>query len=209
MIEYRTLTVGPLETNCYIIWDSQTRNCAIIDPGGDKELIMSCIEANGLSLDYILLTHGHCDHCFCAGSIAQETNNVRVAMHEDDLALINESLAVVGYFYDIDEYVDVHPTDFISEGDTILLGSSKIEVAQTPGHSPGGLCYIADCGVFCGDTIFAGSIGRTDLPGGSYNLLIQSIRSKILALPDETRLYPGHGPATAVGIERKHNPFLI
>lgn len=207
MIQRQRLTVGPLQTNCYVIWDADTRSSAIIDPGGDADIIRDCIDSNNLSVELILLTHGHPDHCFVAGNLVNDYE-VEVAMHEADIVQIEQGMALAEMFYDVSGFVPFTPKKLLVDGDILALGNSQIQVAHTPGHSQGGLCFITDAGVFCGDTIFEGSIGRTDFPGGSHTQLLTSIRTKVLSLADNTTLYPGHGPYTTVGHERVSNPFL-
>ncbi|MGC8863572.1 MAG: MBL fold metallo-hydrolase [Armatimonadota bacterium] len=233
-LRFHVLVVGPLEVNCYILRDEATGKCAIIDPGGDCDRIVSAAGSPGFrspaggeaeyevgptsssetgasakvsGVDWILLTHGHFDHTYCAGDLATRFG-VRVGIHEADVPLLGQGLGVAEMFYDVSGCVPVTPTDLLADGQTITLGESKIKVIHTPGHSPGGLSFATEAGVFCGDALFAGSIGRTDFPGGSFERLIASIRSKLLTLPDSTPLYPGHGPATSVGTERKNNPYL-
>lgn len=206
-IEFRAFAVGPLGTNCYLVWDKETRKAGIIDPGGNKEQIASCVTDLGLDVEWVLLTHGHFDHVFYAGDLAREYE-ARIGMHAADVSQLTENLGIAEMFYDLSSYVDVTASDFLDDGAVVNLGSSQIQVRHTPGHSQGGLCFITDAGVFCGDTIFAGSIGRTDFPGGSHSQLIDSIKTQILTMPDDTLLYPGHGPSTTVGDERGSNPFL-
>ena len=206
-VEYASLVVGPIETNCYVIWDQATRAAAVIDPGGEAERMVAVIDANALHVVRILLTHGHFDHTFCAGDLAKKYG-ARIGMHESDVWLLTDGLGVAEPYYDMSGHVDVTPDDLLRDGDTIALGESTITVLHTPGHSAGGLCFVTDAGIFCGDTIFAGSIGRTDFPTGSHDTLIASITSKLLCLDDATPLLPGHGPATTVGEERRTNPYL-
>ena len=206
-IEYRKLEVGPLGTNCYIIWDAETCRAAVIDPGGNRDEIVDCVEKMSLDVEWVLLTHRHPDHIFSTGDLANKWS-ARIGMHESDYEHLAEMLDVAEMFYDVSKYVHFTPSDFLKHGDTIQLGASQINILHTPGHSQGGICFVTDAGVFCGDTIFASSIGRTDFPGGSHPQIIESIKTHILTLPPETPLYPGHGPATTVGVERKTNPFL-
>ena len=208
MIDFRWLSVGPLGTNCYIIWDRETRKAAIVDPGGDEDVIANEASSLDLAVEWILITHGHPDHCFCAGALASGYD-ARIGMHPADIERMRaEGLEIASMFYDVSTYVEFTPTDLLSDGQVITIGESEVRVLHTPGHSQGGVCFVTDAGVFCGDTIFAGSIGRTDFPGGSFEQIIDSIKTRILTLEDSTRLYPGHGPATTVGEERKSNPFV-
>lgn len=207
MTEFTLLVAGPLGTNCYIVWDSSTRQAAIIDPGGSTEAILRVVSERHLRVERVLLTHGHPDHTFCAGEVAKSLG-ARIAMHESDTALNEAALQLAALYYDMSGYVPFTADDLLRDGDVIDLGETSLEVMHTPGHSPGGLCFVTDVGVFCGDTIFAGSIGRTDFPGGSLDTLLNSIREKLLPLSDDTPLHPGHGPDTTVGSERADNPFL-
>ncbi|MCE5315105.1 MAG: MBL fold metallo-hydrolase [Armatimonadota bacterium] len=206
-LEFSAIEVGMLQVNCYLIWDTPTRKAAIIDPGDDTELIIGAIKTLNLDVERVLLTHGHFDHAFRAGEIASHYG-VRIGMNALDLPILGQILLMGKPFFNVSEYVPFDVSDFINEGDVITLGGSKISVLHTPGHSQGGLCYVTESGVFCGDTIFAGSVGRSDMPGGSHEQLIESIKTKLMVLDDTTPLYPGHGPATSVGRERRTNPFL-
>ncbi len=202
-IRFKRLAVGPIETNCYIIQDESTLDAAIIDPGAAIEIPP---EIQG-RVKFVLLTHGHGDHCFFAGNIANNFN-VPVLVHESDAEHIKEGLKMVEMLYDLSSFVQFSPSKLLKDGDVLHLGESSIEVIHTPGHTPGGVSYATDAGIFCGDTIFAGSIGRTDLGGGSYEQIIESILCKLMTLEDSTVLHPGHGPSTTVGRERATNPFL-
>lgn len=206
-LEVRALTVGPLDTNCYVLWDRETRSAAIIDPGGDCDRIVSVAASLDLRVQWVLLTHGHFDHTFCAGDLAARFG-AGVGLHEADAAILGQSFGIAEMFYDLSEYAPVQPTDLLIDGRLVSLGESELEVIHTPGHSPGGLSFLTELGVFCGDTIFAGSIGRTDFPGGSFEQLIESMRARLLAMDGSTPLFPGHGPATTVGEERRSNPYL-
>lgn len=206
-LDFRVIEVGLLQINCYLLWDVETKKAAIIDPGDDTDTIIDNIKALDLDVEWVLLTHGHFDHTFRVGEIASRYN-VRIGLHPLDLPMLGQSLGLGESFYDFSEYVSFTVTDLINEGDDIHLGNSTIHVLHTPGHSQGGVCYVTDIGVFCGDTIFAGSVGRSDLPSGSHEQLIDSIRTKILPLDDSTPLYPGHGLSTTVGSERRSNPYL-
>jgi hydroxyacylglutathione hydrolase len=206
-IRFDRLVVGPLESNCYVIWDAGTLDAAVIDPGGDKGRIRESVSSHGLRVEHVLLTHGHPDHYFVAGDLAREYG-AEIGMHEADITQVEQGLVIAELFYDVSSFVEFSPSKLLGDGDVLSLGQSSIEVTHTPGHSPGGLCFVTDAGVFCGDTIFAGSIGRTDFPGGSYEQIIASIKAKLLSMTDDTPLHPGHGPSTTVGRERATNPFL-
>lgn len=206
-VEFRTLVVGPLETNCYLVWDVESLEAAVIDPGDDISRISDLVSSLCLRVKYVLLTHGHPDHCFVAGNAARDYS-AEICMHEFDIEQVEQGLVLAEMFYDVSTFVPFLASVLLNDADVLHLGQSPIEVIHTPGHSQGGLCFATDAGVFCGDTIFAGSIGRTDFPGGSYEQIISSIRTRILGMKDETPLYPGHGPATTVGRERVSNPFL-
>lgn len=206
-IRFSTLTAGPFETNCYIIWDSDSFDAAIIDPGGGYDEIIAAVESNGLRVKWILLTHGHLDHAYFVRDLAAHFG-ARIGGHEADIPHIKDTVGMAAMFYDMDSYVPFDLTDLLTDGSVISLGKSSIEVICTPGHSAGGISFVTSAGVFCGDALFAGSVGRTDFPGGDHDQLISSIKSRLLTLKDETPLFPGHGPSTTVGIERARNPYL-
>lgn len=203
----RTIVVSQLEANCYLVVDEATKAAVIIDPGDDPDEIVDAIQNENADLKYILLTHGHFDHSFSAGEL-QQVFDVDVLMHEADIPLLEGSHELVTLLYDIDRYVKPGFGRFLTDGDTITFGEMALRVVHTPGHSQGGLCFIGDGIAFTGDTLFAGSIGRSDLPGGSHPDLIRSIHNKLLTLPDDTIVYPGHGPTSTIGTERTDNPWL-
>lgn len=206
-IRHERLVVGPLQTNCYVLWDSSTGGGVIIDPGGDNDLIQTLVKSLGVRVERILATHGHPDHIFSAGALSR-VYGVGVAMHAADIPVLEESAAIAEMFYDMAAFVPFAPDTLLSDGELVPVGGTEARVIHTPGHSPGGVCFQTEAGVFCGDTLFAGSIGRTDLPGGSYEQLMESIRSALMSLEDSTPVFPGHGPRTTIGAERRSNPFL-
>jgi len=206
-IDYRVIPVGPFEANCFLIWDNATREAGVIDPGGDCESIVALIESLDLKVTRILITHGHPDHTFCAGKLASKYG-ARIVMHPSDVSIAEASRGIAEMYYDMSTYVPFAPDDLARDGVSIPLGESALKVVHLPGHSPGGVAFLADGMLFCGDTIFKDAVGLTDFVGGDWDQLIGSIKARILTLPDDTRLLPGHGPETTVAAERANNPYL-
>jgi glyoxylase-like metal-dependent hydrolase (beta-lactamase superfamily II) len=204
----KRLVVGPLEANCYILWDSSDLSAVVVDPGHDGEVIEKEVKKQGLEVKYIINTHGHFDHIGAAGYL-RERLGVKLAIHTKDVPLL-EAATVQGSYFNVETPPQRAPEVFLEDGTLIEAGSLSIKVLHTPGHTEGGVClYVEDEGVlFTGDTLFAGSVGRTDLPGGSFETLMNSIREKILPLGDSVRVFPGHGPETTVGEEKSLNPFI-
>lgn len=202
------LVVGPLEVNCYIVWDEKTNEATCIDPGGNVDEIIAVLNSDRLVLKYIINTHGHFDH-IGGNSLLKKNTGAKLAIHREDAALLQNAASESAAF-GMDAVSSVPPDIFLNDRDKIKIGNLTLEVTHTPGHTRGGICLlITDCKVlFTGDTIFAGGVGRTDLPGGSYKELLSSIKNKILPLGDNIRLFPGHGPDTTVAREKEFNPFL-
>ncbi len=201
----KRLVVGPLETNAYIIGDETTRQALVVDPGDEPDRILELIKDSGLEVTAIICTHAHFDHIGAAGDIKNATG-AGILIHRDDLEgyeLVRDQAAMWGY--DIDELPA--PDGFIEEGDNIRAGNLSFSAMHTPGHSPGGICLYGEGVIVTGDTIFRGSVGRTDFPGGSVEKLRESFK-RILALPDETVILSGHGPETTVGTEKRENFFV-
>lgn len=202
----KTLVVGPFAVNCYLLSCQKTGEAIIIDPGDEGERISEMIEAENLSPKYVLLTHAHIDHVLGVPDL-QRRFDVRTLMHREDSFLIKNLLAqAVSFGLSIKGTPRID--GYVEEGDVITFGTRSLQVIHTPGHTPGGISLLGKGRVFVGDTLFAGSVGRTDLPGGSYRTLIQSIKSKLFSLDDKVMVYPGHGPTTTIKEERLHNPFL-
>lgn len=207
-VRVHAMEVGPLAVNCYIVEHVSTRKAAVIDPGDDGEAVLGEIGKLGLSVDKILLTHGHFDHVGAVGLI-RKTSGAKVHIHPDDVARMKTARRQ-GMMFGL-WVPDTPPPDvLVGEGDRVAFADREFLVAHTPGHTPGCVSYImgSEKMAFVGDLIFAGSIGRTDLPGGDYDALIRAVREKIFILPGDTVLFPGHGPATTVGEEKRSNPFF-
>jgi hydroxyacylglutathione hydrolase len=202
----RAMEVGPLLENAYIVAHVASAKAVVIDPGEDGEEILRRLSEGGFALDKILLTHGHFDHVG-AVSVLKERTGAKVYAHPDEVDRMLRA-PVQGAMFGIGVRQPPAPDVLIREGDAVPLADREFRVLHTPGHTPGHVAFVAGEIAFVGDLIFAGSIGRTDLPGGSLDQLLRSVREKIFTLPDETVLFPGHGPATTVGEEKRTNPFF-
>ena len=189
----KTLILGPLQVNCYILWE--TEQCLVIDPGFEPEKVMKTCEDLGLKIEAILLTHGHFDHVGGVKKIAEKTG-CQVFLHPDELSL--PPFITSGKLYYTDTY---------AEGDEITLAGMTFTVLHTPGHTPGAVCLHFGDHLFTGDTLFAGSCGRTDLPGGSFATIKASLK-RLASLPGNASIYPGHGEETTLETERKNNPYI-
>jgi glyoxylase-like metal-dependent hydrolase (beta-lactamase superfamily II) len=206
---HEVLPVGMLVCNCSVLGDETTGEAVVIDPGDEVEKVLDVLARHNLRARYIVATHAHLDH---VGGVErlQRATGAAVLMHAADLPLF-EHLDVQAEMLGLSPPGRVDVDRFLKEGDTLRCGSLALQVLHTPGHSPGSLSLHLPGGqakLFSGDTLFQGSIGRTDLWGGSYDEILRSIRSRLLIFPDETPVFPGHGPATTIGHERERNPFL-
>lgn len=201
------LTVGPLQSNCFIVGDEESGEAVIIDPGGDGDMILNTVSRKPWKVTAILNTHAHFDHIAANAFVIKGTGAPLMAPRGDSYFMAKAHIAARMYGLEVD--ATPAPDRLLDDGDFIELGDEKIKVVSTPGHTPGGVTFVTSIGIFPGDAIFAGSIGRTDLPGGDYDTLINSIKTRILSLDDDTPVYPGHGPATTVGRERNYNQFLV
>jgi hydroxyacylglutathione hydrolase len=200
------LVVGPIQSNCYIVGCEKTREAAVIDPGGDADKILITLAKDKLRCLYIINTHGHFDHS-ADNKRLKEVTGAQLLIHPADAPMIlNQSMGGGMWGLHVDN--SPPPDRYLGEGDIITFGDISLKVLHTPGHSPGGISLVTDKMVFVGDTLFAGSIGRTDFPGGDYEGLLRQVRNKIFTLGDDVVVYPGHGPKTTVGRERKTNPFF-
>lgn len=205
-MEFKRLPLGIYQANCYILHDEKTREAAVIDPSGDFPVIKSYVEANGLKIKYIIITHGHGDHIGALSEL-KDYSGATVCIHKEDNEMLMSSeknySADLGY-----SIVEMSADRLLEDEDVLELGDTKLKVIHTPGHSKGGISIYCEGSLFSGDTLFACSIGRTDLAGGSFDEIIDSIKRKLFALPDETAVYPGHGSSSTILTEKKRNPFL-
>jgi glyoxylase-like metal-dependent hydrolase (beta-lactamase superfamily II) len=209
MLEIVPFTLGPAQTNAYLVADTDTKEAVVIDPAWDGEVILAAAQRRGWRIGHLWYTHAHFDHIGGAAAIADALNPLPlVALHPNDHVLWRAGGGGPQFGFRIDPGPE--PTIDFTQGQVLRLGKARFEVRFTPGHTTGHcVLYCADAAVcFCGDLIFAGSVGRTDLPGGDWVTLEKSIREQIYTLPDETRLLSGHGPATTVGKEKASNPFV-
>jgi hydroxyacylglutathione hydrolase len=200
------MEVGPLAVNAYLVEHTATRKAVVIDPGDDGEAILDEVSGLGLTVEKILLTHGHFDHVGAVGLLRERTG-APVHIHPADVDRMTGARRQ-GMIFGLSVSDPPAPDVLVEEGSTVLFEDQEFLVAHTPGHTPGCVSYIVGKMAFVGDLIFAGSIGRTDLPGGDHGKLLESVRTKIFPLPDGTVLFPGHGPATTVGEEKRSNPFF-
>lgn len=203
----KSVVVGPVDVNCYILKDKATGKGAVIDPGGHVERIMSLIKDMKADIAEIIITHGHFDHI---GALDELRNAVGcgASIHELDAEMLLKSRKNLSIFMGTD--ASFRPAErLLKDGEVIRFGESFLKVIHTPGHTAGGIClYDGDKVLFSGDTLFAGSVGRSDFPGGNHYQLIESVVKALAEVKDETVVYPGHGPETGMGYERKTNPFL-
>jgi len=201
--------VGPLQCNCSVIGDEQTREAMVIDPGDDVEDVMAIVQRHGLTVKQIVITHAHIDHIGGATTLKRLTAAPILLNQNDDTLL--KMLGVQAAWIGMQQPEKVTIDASLGQGDKVSAGSLTADVLHTPGHTEGSIClyFAPEKKLIAGDTLFAGSIGRTDLPGGSYEKIMQSLQGPVLALPDETIVVPGHGPLTTIGQERETNPFLV
>ncbi len=192
--------------NCYILGCENTKEAVVIDPGDDGDQILMALAKSALKVKYLINTHGHFDHVG-ANKAMKEATNAEIGIHPDDASMLMElskSASMFGLSAENSPPADI----LLNHGDQLSFGDITLDVIHTPGHSKGGICLYTKGYLFAGDTLFKSSIGRTDLPGGNYDTLIASIRTKLFGLPDDTIVYTGHGPETSIGDEKRMNPFL-
>jgi len=202
----KKVVVGPFASNCYIVGSESGKEGMIIDPGADAKKILTSVKDLGLDIKTILITHGHIDHVSALKEV-KEATGAETAIHADDAQSLRDgrpAIAMLGVVYPVSP-----PDRLLEDGDSVDVGELHFTVLHTPGHSPGGICLAGEGVVFSGDTLFNYGIGRYDFPGSSGTQLMDSIRTKLMTLPDDTAVYPGHGPDTTIGAERRGNPFLL
>lgn len=207
-IKIAIVPVTPLQQNCSIVWCEETMNAAIVDPGGDPDVIASAVEQTGVTVEKVLLTHGHVDHAAAATEVAEDFKVKIEGPTEADIPLL-QSLGEHGAKYGI-QGRPCNPDRWLVHGDTVTVGKLSFEVRHCPGHTQGHVIFLYEPQkiAIVGDVIFQGSIGRTDLPGGDHDQLLASIRDHVLTLDDDWGFLPGHGPTSSIGQERGTNPFL-
>jgi hydroxyacylglutathione hydrolase len=213
----KTIPVGQLQTNCYLIAAAEGAPGAVIDPGDDADIVISAAREHQVRIETIFLTHAHWDHLGAVGRLVRETG-AKVALHRDEAELLTDpqrNLSALMFGSELDERtladrwkLQTSPLVLLAGEQLVKVGELSLKVLHTPGHTQGGMSLLVKDKVFCGDLVFYESVGRTDLPGGDEAALHESIHSKIMTLPDEVTIYPGHGPQTTVGWEREHNPYL-
>ncbi|MFC1524585.1 MBL fold metallo-hydrolase [Thermodesulfobacteriota bacterium] len=203
------MTVGAMGVCCYIASCEETGKGVIIDPGGDEQLILSRCEQENVIVEAIVNTHGHPDHV-CGNGVLKKATGAPILMHKDDADFFIRP-EVDQYFALLGLAKSPPPDRHLADGETIVFGNASLEVILTPGHSPGGICLYSPPHLFTGDTLFAGGVGRTDFPGGDMAALMQSLKERVLVLPEETSVWPGHGyggTRSTIGTEKVENPFL-
>jgi len=205
-IQFETIVNGPFQENCYLVWDDALMTGILIDPGSEPDLILGRAEARGVRLEGIFNTHGHLDHTGAVAAIARQLS-IPFALHPADGPLV-ATLPTQARMFGLPGVESPEVDRELVPGETIAIGGCGAKVLYTPGHTPGGVTFAVDDLLFVGDTLFLGSIGRTDLPGGSHPQLIQAIKEVLLPFGDETKVLSGHGPVTTIGFERLYNPFL-
>jgi glyoxylase-like metal-dependent hydrolase (beta-lactamase superfamily II) len=206
-MNYKLVVVGPLDTNCYLVYCPETLETVVIDPGAEAERIFPLIVELGLKPVFILNTHGHIDH-IGANRDVKDKFNIPLCIHSLDSPLL-EKIQEFELSFFLGAKESPHPDRLLKDKDIVRFGKASLRVIHTPGHTPGSVTFLGDGILFSGDTLFFGGVGRTDLPGGSTKDLEKSIREKIHTLPPETVVLPGHGPLTTVGEEKESNPFIV
>lgn len=208
-MKYQIIPVTPFQQNCSLVWCEQTLKAAVIDPGGNIDRILDAVREHGLTLEKILLTHGHIDHVGGAAKLAEQQRLPIIGPHVADKMWL-EQLPIQSQKFGFPASAAFEPSQYLQDGDEVTVGNSVLKVFHCPGHTPGHVVFWseADKLAFVGDVLFRGSIGRTDFPGSSYQALIDSISHKLWPLGNDTRFVPGHGPMSTFAEERQSNPFV-
>ncbi|MGB0223235.1 MULTISPECIES: MBL fold metallo-hydrolase [unclassified Marinobacterium] len=206
---YRVIPVTPFEQNCTLFWCTETKEAAVVDPGGDLQKIMAAIEEEGVTLTKILLTHGHIDHAGASATLAKSMDVKIIGPQQADLFWI-EGLEQQSQMFGFQQVQGFVPDQWLNDGDTVMVGNITLDVIHCPGHTPGHVVFVDRKAKIAqvGDVLFKGSIGRTDFPQGDHATLISSIKEKLFPLGDDIRFIPGHGPESTFGDERLTNPFV-
>ncbi|MDR1311350.1 MAG: MBL fold metallo-hydrolase [Burkholderiaceae bacterium] len=209
-MKFEIIPVTPFQQNCTLMWDEKTNKAAVVDPGADVDKIVKGLERHGLTLEKVLVTHGHLDHCGVAKTLADRYGVPIEGPHEADAYLLNDLATSQTRTWGLPPGVPFVPDRWLNQGDTVTVGGESLQVYHVPGHSPGHIAFFhpASRVAISGDVLFAGSVGRTDLPNGSMKALEKSIRTNMYSLPDDTQFIPGHGPVSTIGKEKKHNPYV-
>lgn len=205
---FETVVVGQMGVNCFILGCEETKEGIVVDPGADADRVLASVKKSGLSIKYVINTHGHFDHVGGNRRLLEATG-AKLLIHEADVYFLSRA-AEVAAAYGLTTEDSPKPDALLEDGMVVKFGSHQLKVLHTPGHTPGGCClYLEREGkVITGDTLFADGVGRTDFPGCSHEALIEGIRNKLFTLPDPTLVYPGHGPSSAIGHEKLHNPYV-
>jgi glyoxylase-like metal-dependent hydrolase (beta-lactamase superfamily II) len=205
-LKVHQMSVGPLQVNCFIVSCNKTKEAVVIDPGEEGARILHMVERQGLKVCKVVNTHGHFDHIGANQEVIDATG-AELMIHKDDLPIL-QNARNHAQVYGLSVSPSPDPDKLVHQGDRFQVGDLSFKVLHTPGHSPGGICLLSEGHLFVGDVLFSGSIGRTDLPGGDFDSLVEGVREQLFSLPDETVVHPGHGPDTTIGRERQMNPFV-